>query len=129
MDDIVQAIKNFPDYIGSNGRMDSEITFAEHLLNTTFALDYKQYLKEIGLACFNGHELTGLTDDERLSVLAVTRQERGANKEIPESWYVVEQTNFDGIVIWQAPSGEIFQTVPGTAGHKLCNSLMKFISK
>lgn len=25
MDDIVQAIKNFPDYIGSNGRMDSEI--------------------------------------------------------------------------------------------------------
>ena len=50
------------------------------------------------------------------------------NKQIPESWYVVERTNYDGIVVWQAPTGEIYQSVPGLPGQKIYDSLAEFIS-
>jgi hypothetical protein len=128
MADIIETMKTIPDYIGSNGRTDTEIADAENALGTVFAPDYKRYLKEVGLACFGGHEFTGLTTTERLSVLSVTKQERTANKQIPESWYVVEQTNYDGIVVWQAPTGEIYQSVPGLPGQKIYDSLAEFIS-
>lgn len=47
-----------PDYVGSNGRTEEEIAKAEKKIGITFAKDYREYLKEIGLACFDGHELT-----------------------------------------------------------------------
>ena len=66
MADIIETMKTIPDYIGSNGRTDTEIADAENALGTVFAPDYKRYLKEVGLACFGGHEFTGLTTTERL---------------------------------------------------------------
>lgn len=57
-----EIIKTKPDYIGANGRTDTEIEKAENELGITFAEDYREYLREIGLACFDGHELTGLTN-------------------------------------------------------------------
>ena len=109
MANIIELMKSIPDYIGSNGRSEDEIAAAEKSLGTTFAPDYRLYLEEIGLACFDGHELTGITNNVRLSVVAVTEQERAANPNVPSSWYVIEQTGFDGIVIWQTPIGEIHQ--------------------
>ena len=129
MANIIEVMKNIPDYIGSNGRSEDEVAVAEKNLGTTFAPDYRLYLEEIGLACFYGHELTGITMDARLSVVAVTEQERAANPNIPFPWYVVEQTGFDGIVIWQSPSGEIYQTVLGTQIRKICGSLLEYVSE
>ena len=127
MANIIEVMKSIPDYIGSNGRSECEIVAAEKSLGTKFAPDYRLYLKEIGLACFNGHELTGITNDTRLSVVAVTEQERAANPNIPSSWYVVEQTGFDGIVIWQAPTGELYQSTPRAPGKKSHNTLRDYI--
>ena len=125
---IIEVMKSIPDYVGSNGRSEREIVAAEKSIGTQFAPDYRLYLKEIGLACFDGHELAGITNDARLSVVAVTEQERAANPNIPSSWYVVEQTGFDGIVIWQSPSGEIYQAVADMPGRKIYNTLVEYVS-
>ena len=127
MANIIEVMKSIPDYIGSNGRSEDEIAAAEKSLGTTFAPDYRLYLEEIGLACFDGHELTGVTNNARLSVVAATEQERAANPNVPSSWYVVEQTGFDGIVIWQTPIGEIHQTSIRTSGQKPYHSLVEYL--
>lgn len=127
MADIIELLKSMPDYIGSNGRREEEIFKAENALGISFAEDYRAYLKEIGLACYDGHELTGLTKSNRLDIVSVTKEQRERVGETALLWYVVEETGIDGIVIWQAPTGEVFQTGSGASHHKLCNSLSEFI--
>ena len=39
MADIIETMKTIPDYIGSNGRTDTEIADAENALGTVFAPD------------------------------------------------------------------------------------------
>ena len=128
MSAVIDLIKSSLDYIGSNGRKEEEIDHAENMLRTHFAEDYRSYLKEIGLACFDGHELTGICKASRLNVVDVTLDER---KRCPDAagWYVVEQANVDGIVIWQTPSGEVCQTMPGVSTRKICNSLTEYVTK
>ena len=60
MSNIIEILKNAPDYIGGTGRTEDEIRDAEEHLGVKFASDYRLYLKEIGLACFDGHELTSI---------------------------------------------------------------------
>lgn len=127
MADIIEILKSMPDYIGSNGRCEEEIAKAENALGVSFAEDYRTYLKEIGLVCYDGHELTGLTKSDCLGAVSVTKEQRERVGEAASSWYVVEETGIDGIVIWQAPTGEVYQTGPGSSYHKLCNSLSEFI--
>lgn len=127
MANIIEVMKSIPDYIGSNGRSENEIAAAEKSLGTTFAPDYRLYLKEIGLACFDGHEFTGITNNARLSVVAVTEQERAANPNISSSWYVVEQTGFDGIVIWQTPKGDVYEAMSGTVCKKNYKTLAEYL--
>ena len=129
MANIIEVMKSIPDYIGSNGRSEREIVVAEKSLGTKFAPDYRLYLKEIGLACFDGHELTGITNNARLSVVAVTEQERAANPNIPSSWYVVEQTGFDGIVIWQTPKGDVYEAISGTICKKNYKTLEDYLGE
>lgn len=129
MSGIVEIMKNLTDYNGSNGRTEEDIINYENSLNLNFAKDYRQYIKEIGLACFEGHELTGITDSARLNVVAVTIAQKGINKGIPSSWYVIEETTIDGIVIWQSSEGEIYQTAPCCVSKKIADSLISYISK
>ena len=126
---IVELIKSLPDYIGSNGRSDADISCAEKQLKTQFSPEYTQYLQQIGLAAFDGRELTGLCKDKRLNVVDVTLEERSRNQSIPENWYVVEQANIDGIVFWQAPNSSIYQTSPNMPCKKICNSLSDYLLK
>lgn len=83
-----EAIKLMPDYIGSNGRSEEEIEQAEMALRVSFAKDYRLYLEEIGLAFFDGHELTGLTNTARLNVIDVTKEYREELGNMVSSWYV-----------------------------------------
>lgn len=43
------------------------------------------------------------------------------------SWYVVEETGIDGIVIWQTPTGDIFQTALGAKTRRISDSLAEYI--
>ena len=126
MSDIIEILKNAPEYIGGNGRTDTEIENAEKQLGIKFSSDYRCYLKDIGLACFDGRELTGICKATRLNVVDVTLLQR---QRVPDacSWYVVEETGIDGGVIWQAPAGDIYQTAPGTKTRKVFGSLVDYI--
>ena len=111
MNDIIKTLKNTPDFIGGTGRTDTEIESAQEKLGLKFADDYKTYLRKIGLACFDGHELTGICEDPRLNVVDVTINNQEDNPK-KSSCYVIEEANIDGIVIWQDASGLIYMTEP-----------------
>lgn len=126
MSDIIETLKNAPEYIGGTGRTAAEIEIVEKQLGVEFAPDYRCYLKEIGLACFNGHELTGICKSTRLNVTDVTLAQR---KLCPETHYlyVIEEANIDGIVIWQASTGEIYQSISGSSPQKKYSSLVDYV--
>lgn len=73
-----------------SGTTEEEIQAAEQTLGLTFAKDYRDYLKEFRLASFRGHELTGLINSPRLSVVTQTLEERRNNPHITNDLYVVE---------------------------------------
>ena len=122
------AIKLMPDYIGSKGRNEEEIEQAEKALSVSFAKDYREYLKKIGIACFDGHELTGLIKTARLNVIDVTKEYREELGNMVSSWYVVEEVGLDGIIIWQSSDGVVYATMSNSKSVKLAESLVEYIS-
>lgn len=128
MEDIIKTLKDAPDFIGGTGRTDVEIERVQKELGIDFATDYKTYLKEIGLACFDGHELTGICEDPRLDVVHVTKDQRENNPK-SRSLYVIEEANIDGIVIWQDFSGNIYMTVENSRPKLIADSLAAYIQK
>lgn len=129
MNNITDILRNFPYFLSSSGANEEKIYDAESSLKLKFSVEYHKYLKEIGLCCFDGHELTGITDISRLSVVDITIYERELNPDVPYDWYVIEQANIDGIVIWQNENGEIFQTQPSHEKVKIANSIVEYITK
>ncbi len=127
MIDIIEAIRSFDDYIGGTGCSEKQIQKAEKRLNLLFAEDYKAYLREIGLAYFYGHELTGIGKIDRLNVVNVTEEQKSFTLEIPDELYVIENLGIDGVVLWQSQDGTIYQSVPGSALQKQFNSLYEYI--
>lgn len=128
MNDIIKTLKYAPDFIGGRGRSDKEIESAEKELGINFASDYKTYLKEIGLACFDGHELTGICEDLRLDVVHVTKDQWENNPEA-KNYYVIEEANIDGIVIWQDFSGKIYMTEGNLELKLIANSMTDYIRR
>jgi hypothetical protein len=124
---IISLIQSMPDYIGGKGVRKEEIEMCEKSLGTVFAAEYKLYLKTIGLACFDGRELTGICESKRLNVVSITCEERDKTPTIPTDWYVIEQTNFDGIVVWQECSGRVYQMDKNGTIQCTYNSLCDYI--
>ena len=104
-----------------------EILNCENKLGVKFADDYKTYLANYGEVIYYGHELTGIGPIKRLNVVDVTQEMRKFNPKVPREYYVVEETNIDGIVIWQNTTGEIFQSYPSGRIIKTFNSLLEYI--
>ena len=129
MPSIVDVLKAKPEYIGANGRSDEEISRAENALGLSFAKDYRKYLSAIGLACFDGHELTGLTKTARLDVVSVTMEKRERFGDFVTSLYVVEEANIDGIVIWQGCDGTVYEATPNSKVKKIASSLSEYIQR
>lgn len=127
MNDLISCLKNKPMFIGSKGASNAQIAEAEEQLTVSFSKEYKHYLTTIGFAIYEGHELTGICKAKRLNVVDVTLSERNLTHDVPNDWYVIEQLNIDGIVIWQSTTGEIYQTSPNTEPEKICESLADYI--
>lgn len=123
--DKLSASKSFHGLIPvSVDRIDS----VEKQLNLNFADEYRAYVQAYGAASMYGHELTGICDIPRLDVAAITIEERKDNPLIPNEWYVIEQANIDGIVIWQSPTGEIYQSQPGKKPVLIARSLSEYLN-
>lgn len=126
MADIVKLMQKQPDFYAMKGASEEDIKMAEQVLDLRFAADYRKYITAFGVASFAGHELTGVCKSKRLSVVDVTIDERN-NTVVPTDWYVLEQANIDGIVVWQASNGVVYQTAPNAKAEKLCGSLAEYI--
>lgn len=129
MKNIIDVLRSMPDFIGSNGRSKEEIELAETMLEVAFARDYRNYLEEIGLACFDGHELTGLTKTDRLNVVTVTMEQRERFGKIASTWYVVEEANIYGIVIWQDTEGFVYEAASNAKVKKVADSLSEYFTR
>lgn len=127
MNTISDVIKNKPNLYFGKGVTEGEIDSAERDLNLSFSKEYKMYLLQYGLISYDNHELTGLCNSHRLNVVCVTKEERKIYPQIQSDMYVIEQTNIDGIVIWQSSNGDIFQTAPNTMLMKIADSLAEYI--
>lgn len=104
------------------------ISEAERELGLTFADEYKEYLKEMAIVAYSGHELTGLTKSERTNVVQVTRKKKRISPSVPMDWYVIEDANIDGIVIWQDGQGKIYKTMYDSEAVCIASSLADFIN-
>ena len=100
---------------------------AEKTLSVYFAEDYKQYVKEFGVATFEGHNLTGISPGYRLDVTVMTNDLREIYPFVPKDCYVIEDAYIDGIVIWQSQIGAIYQATPDSDPIKIANSLAEYI--
>lgn len=109
MTGIISKFRALPFFRCLSGVSEEQITHAEDILVLRFADDYREYLRTFGVASGNGHEFTGICNSKRLNVVDVTLAERDNAVGIPQDWYVLEEADIDGIIIWQCSTGEVFQ--------------------
>lgn len=128
MENIKELIQSFPNSYLGKGASKEAIKSAAKSLNVEFSKEYHDYLSTFGIAAVNGHEFTGISTSPRLNVVDVTIYERKYTPTASMDWYVIEQADIDGIVVWQSSSGEVYQTLPNAEPIKLCNSLSEYIS-
>lgn len=126
MSNIVVTLPQKPDFKCRTSASNQDILKAEQQLGLCFATEFKEYLRAFGAVSVNGREITGICHSKRLHVVDVTLEEWLHNK-VPSDWYVVEQLNIDGIVIWQDSKGNVYQTAPGCANQKIASSLYDYI--
>ena len=127
MKDIVELLKSKELLNETNIVQEDAICEAEDSLSLRFSDEYKKYVSELGFAVYEDHELTGICKGKRLNVVDVTKTEREIAPDVPDDWYVIEQLNIEGIVIWQSSMGEIYQTTPNCEPKKICDSLSEYI--
>ena len=125
---ISETLKRKSFFYCEEGASAEQITKAENALGLEFADEYKEYLHLFGSVSCGGHELTGISKDERLDVIEVTRRNRVTHPDIPHDLYVIEETHIDGIVIWQVNSGEIFYTEENDIPIKVYKSFSEYAS-
>ena len=128
MADFISTLSSLPDFHALAGASEEQIAQAERALSLRFADDYRQYVRAFGAVSAAGHELTGVCASKRLNVVDVTLSARAAQPAIPRDWYVLEEANIDGIVIWQSGAGEVFQTQPDAEPVKLAASIREYLN-
>ena len=127
MKEYVEKLKEKKNFRMLSGVSEECVKQAEKKLQLEFSAEYKNFLLSCGVAMADGHELVGLGSSKRLDVVENTLDERRMNPKVSMDLYVIEQTNIDGIIIWQSGNGEIFKTTPGQKLEKLCDSLSEYI--
>ena len=127
MTSIVNKLRTLQAFCSLTGVSMEQIADAEKALTLCFADDYREYLLSFGIASSDGHEFTGICNSKRLNVVDVTLAEKSITPGIPQDWYVLEEANIDGIVIWQNSIGKIFQTQPGREAVKLADSICDYL--
>ena len=124
MKKFTDIIKEYEDFTAVGGASNEQIKEAEEELGLKFSKEYKEFLKEYGAACANGHEFFGLCESKRLNIIDATLKAKKKNEAISDELYLIEDMGIDKILTWQNEKGELFQTVgrgePVKLEVKLC---------
>jgi hypothetical protein len=124
---IIQALQGKENLLNGDGVEESVVVAAERELNLKFAADYREYLLRMTIAAYDGHEFTGLSKAVRTNVVEVTKQKWLECSKISKSWYVIEETNIDQIVIWQSQDGKVYETIGGSEPVCVADSMIAFV--
>ena len=127
MSDIITVLNQLEEFDFMNGASEEDIVKAETALGLKFAPDYRRYLSEYGRASGDGHELTGIVKSPRLNVVDVTMRMRKKFKNIPADAYVLEELGIDGIVIFQALNGTVYEATPESPFNKAADSFSEYL--
>ena len=127
MTDIKKILRTLPAFCSLTGVHAEQIDNAENALGLHFADDYREYLLAFAIASSDGHEFTGICNSKRLNVIDMTIAAKNSNPSIPRDWYVLEDANMDGIIIWQNKTGSIFQTQPNRETVKISDSICEYL--
>lgn len=128
MSTIIEELNKKSYFYCEKGASLESIMKAEESLGLKFAKDYKEYIQQFGSVSCGGHELTGISEDPSLNVVKVTLKNLKKNQNVKTPLYVVEETNIDGIVIWQAESGEVFKAEYKEVPEKIHESLIEYVA-
>ena len=104
-------IKKYEDFAAVGGASADQIKAAEEELGLIFSKEYKEFLKEHGAACANGHEFLGICESKRLNIVEGTLKAKKKNDNVPDDMYLIEDVGIDKILTWQNADGKLFQTV------------------
>lgn len=130
MSKFIGVLKNMPGFLAGKGATKKDIEALEDKLQLSFASDYKEYLRELGKATFDGVELTGFSKSgSHTDVVTVTKDNHSVNKEVPPFYYVIHDLGVDGVVVWQDNSGAVYQSTPGKAPKKIHDSLSDYVDE
>ncbi len=106
-----------------------EILKAEETLTVTFAEEYRVYLQKYGWDSCKNHIFTGVSPFVGIDVATVTKKTRKRQPHVPHEYYVIEETQMDGIVIWQNSDGTIYASNPSSQPLKIASSLAEYIAQ
>ena len=127
MSNILDIIKSKDKCIYAGNVTDNRIREAEMKLGLIFSDEYKEYVSCFGCVSFVSHELTGICSSENTNVVTSTIRCKESIPNIPSDWYVIEEANIDGIIIWQESSGIIHETQPKKTPRTIAGSLAEYI--
>ncbi len=65
-----------------------------------FDKDYTELITNFCAISLRHHEIVGICSSKQLSVVDVTIEQRVINPLVTINYYVIEQANIDGIIIW-----------------------------
>ena len=126
MNYIIDVLKHEESFNCGTGVDENTIIDAETSLGVKFVDSYRQFLLAFGIAMYEGHEFSGLLGDKRTNVVKLTKEIREKNTNIPFDMYVIEQTDYDGIVILQAGNGNIYYLINDGAPCFLYDTLEEY---
>lgn len=126
-DNIISVIEGLTNMRHLKPASQSDIIAAEIRLNLSFADEYKEYVKEYGVITAKSIEITGICESPRLSVADVTLKERDLNRNLPLDLYVIESTDFEGLLIVQDKKGIIYSFTSDGVLKKQYQSLADYL--
>ena len=125
---IIEYFKEQDDAFLGKGCSKKDISDYEKNMSLSFSEEYIMYLEKIGVAACNGHEFTGIGGATRLDVKKVTDNCKELFN-VSDDLYVIEETNIDGIIIWQSSQGDVYMTQPGCKCKKICKSFLEYLKE
>lgn len=108
------------------GVSENDIAKAENKLGVSFPLEYKEFLREIGILSFSSHEFMGLGVDGHLNVVTSTLEERKLDTSFPKDCFLVENIGIEGILVLQDSKGSVYSYI-NKKKKKIANSFKDYI--
>jgi cell wall assembly regulator SMI1 len=124
---IIKTFNTLGGFASHKPASENDIAYAEKQLKLKFSEEYCEYLRAFGQADGNGSEFTGITDIDYLNVVSETKVCREFCTQASDNLYVIENTNIDGVIVWQDSSGIVYKTLPGKAPQKIANSFAEYV--